>query len=109
MTKKTHFIEMSVENGKLDRYGFKAAIEAIECNDGTWIYRASLKNTDENRLVCQFWDGDVDAEFASMPEAIEWLHDKSRKAVIKACEHKLWHGRQAQYTIDLISEHGFEL
>jgi len=108
-TKRNHFIRMSVENGSLEQYGFEAGMVAIECDDNTWIYRAVLTNRDENRLVCQFWDGDVAEEFDSMPKAIEWLHGKAREAVTKACEHKLWHGRQAQYKIDAISEYGFDL
>ena len=108
-TKRNHFIRMSVENGSLEQYGFEAGMVAIECDDNTWIYRAVLTNRDEDRLVCQFWSGDVDAEFASMPEAIEWLHGKAREAVVKACKHKAWIGREAQNKIDDISEYGFDL
>ena len=107
--KRNHFIRMSVLNGSLEQYGFEATIMAIECDDNTWIYRAALTNEDEKRLVCDFWSGDADEEFDSMPKAIEWLHGKAREAVIKACEHKAWHGRQAQSKIDAISEYGFDL
>lgn len=101
-TKRNHFIRMSVENGSLQRYGFEAGIVAIECDDNTWIYRAVLSNGDE-------YGNQDDAEFDSMPKAIEWLHGKAHEAVIKACEHQAWHGRQAQSKIDAISEYGFDL
>jgi hypothetical protein len=108
--KSNHFIRMNVMNGNLEQYGFEATIVAMESEvGGTWKYRAVLTNTDERRFECSFWDGNSDEEFESMPEAIEWLHEKAHKAILGACEHKAWHGRQAQSKIDAISEYGFDL
>ena len=94
---------MNVDNGSLQRYGIQACIVAIECDDNTWMYRAVLENGDE------YGSPDLNAEFASVPEAVEWLHEKALEALTKECEHKAWIGRQAQKTIDDISEYGFNL